>query len=51
LVAITENAVKDSLIVAGRNRNGQEQGQQQTGSTILNQDLNERSNSERRRYM
>jgi glycogen debranching enzyme len=44
LVAITENAVNDSLIAAGRKRNGQEEEQQQTGSTILNQDLDERSN-------
>jgi glycogen debranching enzyme len=43
LVAITENAANDSLIVAGRKRNGQEE-EQQTRSTILNQDLNERSN-------
>ena len=42
LVAVTENAANESLVVAERKHNGQEEGQ--TRSTILNQDLNERSN-------
>ena len=42
LVAITENAANESLVVAERKHNGQEEGR--TRSTILNQDLNERSN-------
>jgi glycogen debranching enzyme len=41
LVAVTENAANESLVVAERKHNGQEEGQ--TRSTILNQDLNERS--------
>ena len=42
LVAITENAANESLVVAEGKHNGQEEGR--TRSTILNQDLNERSN-------
>ncbi len=42
LVAVTENAANESLVVAERKHNEQEEGQ--TRSTILNQDLNERSN-------
>ena len=42
LVAVTENAANESLVVAERKHNGQEEGQ--TRSTILNQELNERSN-------
>jgi hypothetical protein len=46
LVAITENTINEGLKVARRKHNGQvkEEEQQQTGSTILDQNLHERSN-------
>jgi hypothetical protein len=46
LVAITENTINEGLKVARRKRNGQvkEEQQRQTGSTILDQNLHERSN-------
>ena len=46
LVAITENTINEGLKVARRKHNGQvkEEQQRQTGSTILDQNLHERSN-------
>ncbi|HYY50451.1 MAG TPA: hypothetical protein VE643_06230, partial [Nitrososphaeraceae archaeon] len=46
LVAITENTINEGLKVARGKHNGQvkEEEQQQTGSTILDQNLHERSN-------
>jgi hypothetical protein len=45
LVAITENTINESLKVARRKHNGQvAEKEQQTGSTILDQNLHERSN-------